>query len=51
MKRIVITRTCGGQWLYMIYIDDRAVVVGMCSTRAAAEAQATVARMKTMNAE
>jgi hypothetical protein len=43
MKRIVITRTCAGQWLYMIYIDDRAVVVGMCSTRAAAETQANLA--------
>ena len=43
MKNIVITRTCAGQWLYTIYIDDRAVVVGMCSTRAAAEAQASLA--------
>ena len=43
MKRIVITQTCGGQWLYMIYIDDRAVVVGMCSTRAGAETQANLA--------
>ena len=43
MKRIVITRTCAGQWLYMIYIDDRAVVVGMCSTRAGAETQASLA--------
>jgi hypothetical protein len=43
MKNIVITRTCAGQWLYTIYIDDRAVVVGMCSTRAAAQAQANLA--------
>ncbi len=43
MKRIVITRTCAGQWLYMIYIDDRAVVVGMGPSRAAAESQASLA--------
>ena len=43
MKRIVITKTCAGQWLYTIYIDDRAVIVGMCSTRAGAETQANMA--------
>ena len=43
MKQIVITRTCAGQWLYMIYIGNRAVVIGMCSTRADAEAQANLA--------
>jgi hypothetical protein len=43
VKHIVITRTCAGQWLYMIYVDDLAVIVGMCSTRGAAETQAKLA--------
>jgi hypothetical protein len=43
MKQIIITRTCAGQWLYTIYVNHRAVVVGMCSTRADAEAQANLA--------
>ena len=43
MKSIVITRTCAGHWLYTLYIDGRAVVIGSSPTRARAEEQAKLA--------
>lgn len=33
MKRIVITPTPAGEWLYTVYIDGRVVVVGMSVSR------------------
>jgi hypothetical protein len=43
MKRIVISHTPAGDWFYTIYIDERAVIVGMSPSRDDAEAQARLA--------
>jgi len=40
MKNVTISRTRAGQWFYAVYIDGRAVVVGMSDTREGAEAEA-----------
>ena len=37
MKRVTITPTRAGEWLYTVYIDGRVVVVGMSATRERAE--------------
>lgn len=43
MKRVVISPTAAGQWLYTVYVDERVVVVGVSETREAAETQASLA--------
>ena len=40
MKRVVITRTCAGQWLYTVYLDERVIIIGLSMTRDGAESQA-----------
>ena len=43
MKRVSITPTRAGDWLYTVYIDGRVVVVGMSVSRERAELAAKLA--------
>ncbi len=41
MKRVTIYAGRSGSWIYEVWIATRAVVVGCCATREAAEQQAS----------
>jgi hypothetical protein len=41
MKRVTIYPAESGKWIYEVWVAARAVVIGCCATREAAERQAS----------
>jgi hypothetical protein len=42
MKDVNLYPAVAGGWIYEVWFEERAVVVGWCQTRAAAEQQASL---------
>ena len=42
MKKVIVYKSGAGGWIYEVWIATRAIVIGRCCTREAAESEAAL---------